>query len=97
MDGVKKRKNQRERNRAKALRNNFMELRRRLPFPEEQVKTRAKILISAAEYVDALERRICQMQDSQLGEGGNIEEEVRMSLPGCRFSTVSFLYFLCTL
>ncbi|XP_068697921.1 uncharacterized protein [Montipora foliosa] len=64
-----------------------MELRRRLPFPEEQAKTRAQILISAAEYVDALERRICQMQDSQLGEGGNIEEEVRMSLPGCRFST----------
>lgn len=92
MDGVRIRKNQREKERVTALKSHFMELKRRLPFPEEQVKTRAQILIRAAEYVDALERRIFQMQDSQNSDERNKEEIFRNDLSSCRFSSVSSVY-----
>ncbi|KAK2557969.1 hypothetical protein P5673_019534 [Acropora cervicornis] len=94
MDGVRIRKNQREKERVTALKSHFMDLKRRLPFPEEQVKTRAQILIRAAEYVDALERRIFQMQDSQNSDERNKEEIFRKDLSSCRFSSVSF-DFVC--
>ncbi|XP_029185083.2 uncharacterized protein [Acropora muricata] len=87
MDGVRIRKNQREKERVTALKFHFMDLKRRLPFPEEQVKTRAQILIRAAEYVDALERRIFQMQDSQNSDERNKEEIFRNDLSSCRFSS----------
>ena len=92
MDGVRIRKNQREKERVTALKYHFMDLKRRLPFPEEQVKTRAQILIRAAEYVDALERRIFQMQDSQNSDERNKEEIFRNDLSSCRFSSVSSVY-----
>ena len=92
MDGVRIRKNQREKERVTALKFHFMDLKRRLPFPEEQVKTRAQILIRAAEYVDALERRIFQMQDSQNSDERNKEEIFRNDLSSCRFSSVSSVY-----
>lgn len=92
MDGVRIRKNQREKERVTALKSHFMDLKRRLPFPEEQVKTRAQILIRAAEYVDALERRIFQMQDSQNSDERNKEEIFRKDLSSCRFSSVSSVY-----
>lgn len=92
MDGVRIRKNQRERQRVATLKSHFMDLKRRLPFPEEQVKTRAQILIRAAEYVDALERRIFQMQDSQNSDERNKEEIFHKDLSSCRFFSVSSVY-----
>lgn len=92
MDDVRIRKNQREKERVTALKSHFMDLKKRLPFPEEQVKTRAQILMRAAEYVDALERRIFQMQDSQNSDERKNEEIFRKDLSSCRFSSVSSVY-----
>ena len=85
----KTRKNRRERNRVKALNGYFADLRKRLPRSETQVKTKAQILIRAAEYIDYLEGRIGS-SDSQLSQ--NVEKiEDQVDRPSCRFSKVGTL------
>lgn len=85
----KTRKNRRERDRVKALNGYFADLRRRLPLPEAQTKTKAQILIRAAEYIDYLERKIGG-SDSQLS--WNVEKiEDQVDRPSCRYSKVGTL------
>ena len=83
---VKQRKNKRERERVKALRNDFMKLKKRLPLPA-QAKTQREILQRAAEYIDHLQRRIKDLE--QVGQLIQKNED-DANRPSCRYSKVCF-------